>query len=445
MESVHAKKIVDCCLTRREFLWITGVSAAGLAVGCAANPVTGKSQLMLVSESEEIRMDLQNSPHQFSGDYGASQDQALNRYVEGVGKQIASVGHRPHMPYSFRVVNATYVNAYAFPGGSIAATRGVMLDLENEAELAGLLGHELGHVNARHTAERMSKGILTQAVVGSVAILAGTQGSVYGELASSLGQLGAGAFLAFYSRENERQADDLGMQYMVKTGYSPEGFIGLMDMLRSISKHQPSAVELMFSTHPMSEERYRTAVDTARQYDAYANPKALFRERYMDNTSRLRSMKGAIEAMQNGEKAMGQKKFGEAEAQFRKALGAAPNDYAGLVMMTKCQMHQKKYDAALNFAEKAKQIYPQEAQANHLAGLARIQQRQFDRAYEDFSRYDKLLPGNPNSQFFMGYALEGMQRIEPAARKYSEYLEVVRQGDMAQHAYQSLVKWGYVR
>ncbi|MGD9369513.1 MAG: M48 family metalloprotease, partial [Desulfobacteraceae bacterium] len=144
-------------LTRRQFLYLSSMSAAGWLVACATNPVTGKSQFMLVSEQQEIDLDKRNSPHQFSTDYGAVQDSNLNAYVSQTGRRLAGLSHRPQMPYSFRVVNANYVNAYAFPGGSIAVTRGIMLKMRNEGELAALLGHELGHVNARHTAEIQSK------------------------------------------------------------------------------------------------------------------------------------------------------------------------------------------------------------------------------------------------------------------------------------------------
>ena len=109
-------------LTRRDFLWLLTASTAGIVTGCATNPVTGERQLMLVSEQQELGIDRQNSPHQFSSDYGPVQDQELNAYIERVGKALSLNSHRPDMPYSFRVVNATYVNAYAFPGGSIAAT-----------------------------------------------------------------------------------------------------------------------------------------------------------------------------------------------------------------------------------------------------------------------------------------------------------------------------------
>ncbi|MEJ2165393.1 MAG: M48 family metalloprotease [Desulfobacterales bacterium] len=193
-------------MNRREFLRLSSLAAVGFAAGCATNPVTGKSQFMLVSEDQEIQIDRQYSPYQFSADYGAVQDKTLNDYVDRTGKNMAARTHRTHMPYSFRVVNANYVNAYAFPGGSIACTRGILLSLDNEAELAALLGHELGHVNARHTAEQMSKGMVTQAVIGGLAAAVGTQGAFYGDIASQLGQIGAGALLASYIQPRQRAA-----------------------------------------------------------------------------------------------------------------------------------------------------------------------------------------------------------------------------------------------
>jgi predicted Zn-dependent protease len=400
---------------------------------------------MLVSEDQEVQMDRQYSPVQFSADLGVTQDKALNAYIDQTGQKMAAKTHRSHMPYNFHAVNATYVNAYAFPGGSIAVTRGILLSLENEAELAALLGHELGHVNARHTAQQMSKGSVTQAIVGGIAAVAGTQGQIYGDMASQLGQVSAGALLASYSRDNEREADALGMEYMVRSGYNPQGMVGLMDVLRSLSKHDPSAIELMFATHPMSDERYSTAVETAKtQYQAESKL-PLYRERYMDKTARLRAKKGAIEEIQKGQEQMGKKQFAKADGHFRKALKIAPNDYAALVMLSTSQLVQKKYAVGSQYAEMAKKAYPQEARAYFLSGFAKLQTKKFDSAYQDFNQYDKLLPGNPTTIFFKGYALEGMQRIEPAAREYNRYLQAVQQGDYAKHAYYRLKEWGYIK
>ncbi len=434
-------------LSRREFLWLSSIAAAGLVVGCATNPVTGKSQLMLVSEDQEIQIDKQYSPYQFSADFGTLQDKTLNEYINRTGKNLAARTHRTHMPYNFRGVNATYVNAYAFPGGSIACTRGILLSLDNEAELAALLGHELGHVNARHTAEQMSKGMLTQTVIGGLAVAAGTQGAIYGNLASQLGQIGGGALLAHYSRDNEREADALGMEYMVKTGYSSQGMVGLMDVLLSMGRHKPSAIELMFATHPMSEERYRTAVETAGTKYKSAKTRPLYRERYMDHTAKLRSQKGAIEEMQKGQKEMAAKKFSASDTHLRKALKLAPNDYVALVMMAKSQLVQKKMAVGRQYAEMAQKVYPAEAQAYHLSGFAKIQLKDYEGALEEFNSYDKVLSGNPNTIFFKGYAYEGMKKYPASGREYQRYLQVVKQGDYAQHAHRKLREWqakGYI-
>jgi len=428
-------------------MWLMALSSGGVLTGCATNPVTGKRQLMMLSEDQEIAVDKENSPHQFSADYGALQDTTLNDYIDRTGKKIAARTHRTDMPYSFRGVNATYVNAYAFPGGSIACTRGILLSLDNEAELAALLGHELGHVNARHTGARMSKGMLVQGLVAvaGVAVAAGTDSAALGGLTAGAGSIAAGALLAKYSRDDERQADALGIEYMVRSNYNTEGMVGLMDVLRSLSKRKPNALELMFSTHPMSDERYKTAVETAGTKYGSAKSFPLHRERYMDHTAKLRPMKEAIEEMQNGEKAMAKKDFPTAEEHFRKALKEAPEDYAGLCMMSKCLMAQKKHKQARRYAERAKHVYPEEALAHHLSGITKLTRKDFGRAYEDFSSYEKLLPGNPTTIFLEAYSLERMGRRRDAAVEYNRYLGIVSQGDQARYAYGRLVEWGYVK
>jgi len=432
-------------VTRRRFMWLTGMSSVGIAAGCATNPVTGKSQFMTVSEQEEIQIDRQYSPMQFSDDYGPVQDADLNAYVNGVGRSMAARSHRPHMPFSFRVVNATYINAYAFPGGSIACTRGILLNLDNEAELAALLGHETGHVNARHTAEQMSKGQLTNIVVGGLSIIADVAAPGMGQVASALGGFGAGAFLASYSRDNERQADALGTEYMVQSGYSPEGMVGLMEMLNSLNKSKPSSIEVMFATHPMSEERYQTAVRAARTTFAESRNLPLNRERYMDTTARLRATKGAIEEMQKGDKAMGQKNFSQAETHYQAALKQAPDDYAGLVSMAKCLLMQKKPAEGARYARRAQAVFPQEAQGHHLGGFADLNLKEFDGALQSFRTSQRLLPQNPNTIFFIGYCYEGLGRRPEASREYQRFLQQVRQGQQAQHAARRLQEWGYTR
>lgn len=444
-------RIFNGDLSRRDFLKLTSIAAAGVGVsstivGCMVDPVTGEKQFVLMSEQQEIAVDRQQSPHQFSSDYGVVQDRQLNNYVKQVGDSLATLSHRPHMPYNYQVVNATYVNAYTFPGGSMATTRGIMLDMDSEAQLAGLLGHEIAHVNARHTAERMTNSVLAQAVVaGATVAVSASDYSDYANVVSAAGGFGAGALLAKYSRNNEREADALGMEYMTRANYNAQGMVDLMDLLRNKSKRQPNVIEQMFSSHPMSDERYATARQQAASKYAAWGSKSLLKERYMDNTSALRKQKNAIKAMQNGELAMAEKNYPRAEGQFNTALNQAPADYAALVMMAKCQMAQEKQREAKRYLELAKSAYPSEGQALQLSGINSLALKQFDAAFQSFDRYEKQLPGNPNTVFLKAVSLESMQNKDGAAREYHRFLQEVQTGGQAQHAYQRLVDWGYVK
>ncbi len=437
-------------VSRRDFIkyfLYTGISAAGLPAlyACAVNPVTGEKQFMMVTKEQEIQIDQAQSPHQFSADYGVYRNSGLNRYITRIGKKLTANVHRPDMPYSFRCVNATYINAYAFPGGSIAATRGILLKLGNEAQLASLLGHELGHVNARHAAQQMSKGSLTSLLVGGLAMAAGSQSDAAGRLAQQLGMLGQGMLLSYYSRDNEREADSLGNGYMVKAGYSSKGFVGLMQMLNSMHKQQSSAASILFSTHPMSSERLSTAIKKNNSIYKYTKNYPLNRDRYMDNIAPLRRMKTAIKLMQSGDAHMMKKQYSRAESSYKKAIRKARYDYTAHVMLAKCLLLQKKPLQALKYSKKASSLYRSEAQAYHLAGFSQIDLKHFYRAYKEFDNYDKYLPGNPHIIFFKGYCEEGMNHIERAANKYTQYLQKVQQGKYAQHAYGRLKEWGYIK
>ncbi len=439
-------------ISRRRFLQYSLLVSAGAAgsmffPGCEIDPVTGQRQLMMVSEQQEIAIDKQQSPFQFSSDYGITQDSNLNHYVARIGQDLVPHVHRSNMPYAFQCVNATYINAYAFPGGSIAVTRGILLKLQNEAELAALLGHELGHVNARHTAEQVSKSQLSSLLIGGLSVAAATQGSALGELTQQLGALGQGIFLSKYSRDNEREADALGNEYMVKAGYGSRGFSGLMEMLNSLHKERPSASSMLFSTHPMSSERLDSALQ--RERDIYRNTadRPLNRERYMDETASLRSKKQAVEWMQEGEKYMDAKEYDKAEASFKKAISQFKDDYTAHVLMAKCQMLRKNSASALSYANAAKAIYPSEVQGYYLAGLANTDRKQFADAYRDFARCDEILPGNPQMAFFRGYCLENNRDRKGAADLYMKYLKMVnyQSNKYSQHAYTRLKEWGYAK
>lgn len=441
------ERIYQQAMTRRDFLWLTSLTTLTLmTTDCAVNPVTGQRQLMLVSESQEVAIDQENAPHQFSADYGTVQNSALNNYINQVGQGLAARSHRPQMPYSFQAVNATYANAYTFPAGSVGVTRGILVTLNNEAELAALLSHEIAHVNARHTAEQMSKNLAIGLglAVGLAYISTSDKYQKYSDIAAIAGQVGASLLLARYSRDNEREADALGMEYMTRLGYNPTGMVGLMELLISFSKQQPGFIETMFASHPMSQERYQNARQRLTAYRS-STAQNLQTERYQDQIADLRRIKSTLNSLQNGDELFNQKRYSEAEVQFKTALRQTPNDYAGLVMMAKCQLAQEKTREAYKYAKKAQSIYPQEAQAYHIEGLSLLEGEQPEKAYEAFHTYEQRLPGNPNTVFFKAISLENMQDKKGAAQEYSRYLDKVPEGEQATHARQRLKTWGYLK
>ncbi len=434
-------------LGRRDLLWLLGASGGAAALaslsGCATSPVTGETILVGMSEAQERSIDAQVAPHQFSQDLGAAQDAQSNAYVERIGADLAGRSHRPDMPYSYRVLNANYVNAYTFPGGAMGVTRGIMTEMQSEAELAALLGHELGHVNARHAAQRQGQAMLAQAAVVGLGVA--TSDSQWSGLVGLASQVGASALLSSYSRDNEREADALGQEYMARAGYPASGMTSLHQLLLAEQKSQPSMLQTMFSTHPMPAERVETARRLADARYAKTAGLPVQRERFMDNTARLRALRPTIQACQKGEAEGARERYDAAEAHFRTALKGAPRDYAANVLMAKCLVAQKRPADAKRYAEIATAIDPKEAQAIKLAGVSRLALRDYAGAFAQFDAFDKRLPGDPGITFLKGVSLEGGGLRREAAAHYTRYANSVRQGGASQYAVSRLKSWGYVR
>ena len=437
-------------VTRRDTLWLFAASAGAAASatlgGCATSPVTGRTIVVGMNEEQERAADRQAAPHQFSQDLGAIQQDGVNRYVTEVGTRMHVLTQRPTMPYSYRVLNANYVNAYTFPGGTMGVTRGIMTELDDEAELAALLGHEMGHVNDRHAAQRQGQAMVAQAAVIGLGVAAvATDNAAWAPLVLIGGQVGASALLSSYSRENEREADALGQQYMVAAGYPASGMTDLHGMLVRGEKSSPSMLQTMFSSHPMSGERVENArrlADTRYAASLKADPG---RERFMDSTAPLRQLKPTIDACKQGETAMSTKRLPEAEGRFATALKAAPRDYASNVLMARCLAAQGRRPEALRYADTARGVYPQEAQAHKLSGTLALQGRDPQAAFQAFDQFDRLLPGDPGITFLKGVSLEGLGDRRRAAEHYSAFLKAGGQGEPAKFAYSRLRAFGVVR
>jgi len=224
-----------------------------LVTACATNPVTGKPELSLVSEQQEIQMGRQGA-QQVAQQVGLVKDQALQNYVQSVGSSIATKSERPNLPWTFRAVDDPSPNAFALPGGYVFVTRGLLDLMNNEAELASVLGHEIGHVTARHSVHQMSEQQLAQLALGVGAILSPTVAQL-GDVASQ----GLGLLFLKYSRDDERQADDLGFRYALNQGYDVRY---MDDVFRSLQRlgdaSKESPLPSWLATHPGEAERIQT-------------------------------------------------------------------------------------------------------------------------------------------------------------------------------------------
>lgn len=229
---------------------IAGVFVITLA-SCATNPVTGERELMLMTEADEISLGAE-ADQEIVATYGLYSDQRVQEYVNRIGQEMAARSHRPHLPWHFRVLDTEIVNAFALPGGYVYVTRGTLGHLNSEAELAMVIGHEIGHVTARHGAKSWSRQILLMG------------GLVIGSLASEKFRdwapwLAVGAQLLFlkYSRDQERQSDDLGVEYAYRSGYDPQDFDDFFITLSRMKEESGGGLTLpsFLSTHPVTENR----------------------------------------------------------------------------------------------------------------------------------------------------------------------------------------------
>src|SRR2546426_4538872 len=225
---------------------LAGVGAGG----CAVNPATGSRQLMLISESQEIAMG-RDYDKQVAASIGLDPDSGLQRYMQQFGARLAATSERPNLPWSFRVVDDPVVNAFALPGGYIYVTRGILAHLNSDAELAGVVGHEIGHVTARHSVSQLSKQQLAQ-----IGLAVGTIANPDFERFAGLASAGLGVLFLKYSRDAERQADDLGLRYMRRVSYDPREMPHVFEMLTRVSQAQGGGrVPEWLATHPDPENR----------------------------------------------------------------------------------------------------------------------------------------------------------------------------------------------
>jgi predicted Zn-dependent protease len=216
---------------------------------CARNPVTGKKQVILMSEAQESALGAESNP-QIMAEYGEYPEAKLQEYLNNIGQRMAKISHRPNLPFQFKVVDSDVVNAFAVPGGYVYFTRGILAHFNNEAQLAGVLGHEIGHVTARHGAQQQSKQMMGQ-VLFIGAMIASPKLAQFGE------QLSQGMQLLFlkFGRDHESQSDELGVEYSSKIGFDARHMADFFGTLDRLSGGAEGRLPSFLSTHPDPGER----------------------------------------------------------------------------------------------------------------------------------------------------------------------------------------------
>lgn len=300
-----------------------------LVSGCAVNPATGRSQLALMSMStqEEIELGQKVFPQVVQKMGGVYPDEPLQAYVQAIGERLEQAGYRKDIPYSFSLVNDSTPNAFAMPGGYIAITRGLMVNLESEAQLAAVLGHEIAHVEARHSIQGLQRSQLLG--LGLSVLSSATGGSEYGSLIRSSGEVAATLLDRSYSRQQEKESDLLGIDYMVKSGYNPYGAVALQRIFhQKINREKdPAWLEGLFRTHPFSREREeenRRYIES--NYPRFSPASGPVSKEFAEHVAELRSVQAAYEVYDKARKAEKDGKTEEAIELYLRAAAAAPDE-----------------------------------------------------------------------------------------------------------------------
>lgn len=243
------------------------------------NPVTGQTERSVMSEDAEVAEGAK--AHQgVLEEYGAYNNKVVQSYVNDLGQRLAAQSHRKQLQWHFTVLDSPEINAFALPGGYVYVTRGIMAYMESEADLAGVMGHEIGHVTARHGAQRATSeqnaglGVFAASVLGAVAEAYGVAGA--GQMASQVSQTVAAGYIASYSRDQELQADGLGAEYLSRTSYDPRNMVDVItvlknqerfaaDLARAEGRPAPGQADWLAS-HPSNDQRLQTIIQLANQY-----------------------------------------------------------------------------------------------------------------------------------------------------------------------------------
>lgn len=406
---------------------------ATLVVACGTNPVTGKSEIQFVSESQEIKIGEKNyapSRQAEGGDMEVMPE--LTAYVNEVGQKLAKVAvaeTKRDLPYEFKVLNNSVPNAWAMPGGKIAVNRGLLTELKNESELAAVLGHEIVHAAARHGAKAQERGTLMQAgmAVAQVgAVVGGVDSNVAGLALAGTG-IGLQAVQMKYGRDQELQSDEYGTKFMKLAGYDPTGAVTLQETFVRISNEKGAKsgfFDRMFASHPPSIERVEKNKALVAKLGAGGE---VGEHEYQTRIAALTNAKPAYEKFDQASAALKKKEYPKAAGLASEATKLLPVEGRFHELAGEIELAQKHYKEAIPHYEQAIQYNPNYYGSYLGGGIAQFESGNKGKGQEWLKRSNELLPTQPAAYYLGKFAQErgdktaALQFYKSAAGSESSY------------------------
>ena len=394
-------------------MWLL-IALTLLVSGCAVNPVTGKNEIAFVSETQELAIGSKNyGPYRQAqgGDYAVEPE--LTRYVQSVGDRLARVSDRK-LPYEFQVLNESSPNAWALPGGKIAINRGLLVELDSEAELAAVLAHEIVHAAARHSAQSMERGVFLQGALVAAGVALGDTG--YKDIGMLGANIGAQLTNQKFGRDDETEADLYGMRYMQRAGYDPAAAVELQEtFVRLAENKQPDWLAGLFASHPPSQARVQA---NRRQVAEMGNPGGeIGRERYQRAIARLKRNKPAYEAFDEAQKAAKEDRLSLALRKVNEAIRIEPKEAAFYSLRGEIKAAQKDPRAARKDLDRAVSLNPDYFRPLLIRGLVREDVGDTAGAASDLQRSVELLP-TATAYYGLGQTAAAQGRRDQAVSYY---------------------------
>jgi beta-barrel assembly-enhancing protease len=437
------------------------IIAAALVASCQVDPLTGKKTLNLYSYDDEKKMGDEAVQPILAELGGLYPDAASQAYLETVGQKVVKAGRTrlkdeaefPDWDFKFYLVNTSMINAFALPGGHVFVTRGILNRLKDEAELAGLLGHEVAHVFARHGVERMSEITLMIVPVALLASVEETQGvAVVGIIAVQL-------LAMSYSRANEEESDHFGMRFAARAGYHPAGVIGVMQMLKDYTAEHGGGQPEFLSTHPDPGNRVdylNKQLD--KEYpnidpNKYARGEAEFTGAMVD----VRNSQPSYDLADKGDAEMGEAfklfetggqqaampKYRSALSHYQQAASNLPHHAILHVNVAQAQYYLQDYEAAEVAITKALKLESNTFWPNFMGGMVAIQREDNVVAQQRLTNALNLVSGSPITLFYLGVSHERQSQKPEAVGYYRRCYEALQgQGELAEKARQKLIELG---